>query len=51
MRRRIQQRICVSVHHMVTHTLTPDLSQVELLAGHILEAFKNVEPGGRSAVA
>lgn len=49
--RRIQQRVDMGVQHMFIHTMTPDLSQLELFAKHILEPFKNVEPGQRSAVA
>ena len=43
--RRIQQRIDVGVEHMFIHTMTPDLGQLELFAKHLLEPFRNVQPG------
>jgi alkanesulfonate monooxygenase SsuD/methylene tetrahydromethanopterin reductase-like flavin-dependent oxidoreductase (luciferase family) len=49
--RRIQQRIDVGVEHMFLHTMTADLSQLDLFAKHLLEPFKAVQPGGRRAPA
>ncbi|HZU17907.1 MAG TPA: LLM class flavin-dependent oxidoreductase [Candidatus Dormibacteraeota bacterium] len=48
---RIQQRIDVGVEHLFLHTMTADLSQLELFAKHLLEPFKDVEPKRRSNVA
>lgn len=42
---RIQERIDVGVQHLMLHTLTADLGQLELMAKHVLEAF---QVGGRS---
>lgn len=39
--RRIQQRIDAGVEHMFLHTMTADLSQLDLFAKHLLEPFKN----------
>jgi probable F420-dependent oxidoreductase len=49
--RRVQERIDVGVEHMFIHTMTPDLSQLELFAKHLLEPFKDVEPGRKSEVS
>jgi probable F420-dependent oxidoreductase len=49
--RRIQQRIDVGVEHMFLHTMTADLSQLDLFAKHLLEPFKAAQPGSRSALA
>jgi probable F420-dependent oxidoreductase len=38
---RIQQRIDAGVEHMFLHTMTADLSQLDLFAKHLLEPFKN----------
>jgi len=46
--RRIQERIDVGVEHLFLHTMTADLGQLELFAKHLLEPFKNVEPGQTS---
>lgn len=46
--RRIQERIDVGVEHIFLHTMTADLGQLELFAKHLLEPFKNVEPGRTS---
>ena len=48
--RRIQERIDVGIEHLFLHTMTADLGQLELFAKHLLEPFKNVEPG-RTAVS
>src|SRR5215467_8574519 len=42
--RRIQERIDVGVEHLFLHTMTPDLSQLDLFARHILEPFKSAVP-------
>ena len=42
--RRIQQRIDVGIEHLLVHTMTADLSQLELFAEHILEPFRHVVP-------
>ncbi|MGH7911865.1 MAG: LLM class flavin-dependent oxidoreductase [Candidatus Dormibacteraceae bacterium] len=44
--RRVQQRIDVGVEHMFLHTMTPDVSQLELFAKHILEPFRDAVPAG-----
>lgn len=49
--RRIQERIDVGVEHVFLHTMTADLSQLDLFARHILEPFRTVTPGRRSSVA
>ncbi len=49
--RRIQARIDVGIEHLFLHTMTADLSQLDLFAKHLLEPFKNVEPGRKSPVA
>jgi probable F420-dependent oxidoreductase len=49
--RRIQERIDVGVEHMFLHTMTPDLSQLELFARHLLEPFRRSQPGRRPALA
>jgi probable F420-dependent oxidoreductase len=49
--RRIQARIDVGIEHMFLHTMTADLSQLELFAKHLLEPFKDVEPGRKSPAA
>jgi hypothetical protein len=38
--RRIQERIDAGVEHMFLHTMTADLSQLDLFAKHLLEPFK-----------
>jgi probable F420-dependent oxidoreductase len=38
--RQVQARIDVGVEHLFLHTLTADLSQLELFARHILEPFR-----------
>jgi alkanesulfonate monooxygenase SsuD/methylene tetrahydromethanopterin reductase-like flavin-dependent oxidoreductase (luciferase family) len=38
---KIQQRIDAGVKHIMLHTLTSDLDQLELMAKHVLEPFKN----------
>jgi probable F420-dependent oxidoreductase len=43
---RIQQRIDAGVEHMFLHTMTADLSQLELFAKHLLEPFKKTVPRG-----
>jgi len=47
--RRIQQRIDVGVEHLFLHTLTADLSQLDLFARHVLEPFKSAVPSGASS--
>lgn len=49
--RRVQARIDVGIEHMFIHTMTADLSQLELFAKHLLEPFKDVEPGRKSSAA
>jgi hypothetical protein len=49
--RRVQERIDVGVEHIFLHTMTADLSQLELFAKHLLVPFKDVQPGKRPAVA
>jgi probable F420-dependent oxidoreductase len=41
---RIQQRIDAGVEHMFLHTMTPDLSQLDLFAKHLLEPFRHTMP-------
>lgn len=48
--RRIQDRISVGIEHLFLHTMTPDLAQLELFAKHVLEPFRDVHPGTKSAV-
>jgi probable F420-dependent oxidoreductase len=43
---RIKQRIAAGVEHMFLHTMTADLSQLDLFAKHLLEPFKKTVPGG-----
>src|SRR5260370_20346697 len=38
---RIQKRIDAGVEHMFLHTMTADLSQLNLFAKHLLEPLKN----------
>jgi probable F420-dependent oxidoreductase len=38
----VQDRIDAGVEHLFIHTMTPDLSQLELFAKHILEPFARV---------
>ncbi len=45
---RIQKRIDAGVEHMFLHTMTADLSQLDLFAKHLLEPFKNAVPAGAS---
>ncbi len=47
--RKIQQRIDVGVEHLFLHTMTPDLSQLDLFARHLLEPFKSAVPTGASS--
>ncbi len=47
--RRIQQRIDVGVEHLFLHTMTADLSQLDLFARHVLEPFKSAVPSGASS--
>lgn len=44
--RRIQQRVDVGVEHLFLHTMTSDLSQLDLFARHLLEPFKSAVPPG-----
>ena len=44
--RRIQQRIDVGVEHLFLHTMTADLSQLDLFARHLLEPFESAVPSG-----
>jgi len=44
--RRIQQRIDVGIEHLFLHTMTADLSQLDLFARHLLEPFKSAVPSG-----
>jgi probable F420-dependent oxidoreductase len=43
---RIQQRIDAGVEHMFLHTMTADLSQLDLFAKHLLKPFKNAVRDG-----
>ena len=47
--RRIQQRVDAGVEHLFLHTMTADLSQLDLFAKHVLEPFKNTLPGATPA--
>jgi probable F420-dependent oxidoreductase len=49
--RRVQERIDVGVEHLFIHTMTPELSQLELFAKHLLDPFKDVEPGRKSGAS
>ena len=49
MQRRIQQRVDVGVEHLFLHTMTADLSQLDLFARHLLEPFKTAVPSGASS--
>jgi probable F420-dependent oxidoreductase len=40
--RRIQERIDVGIEHLFLHTMTADVSQLDLFAKHLLEPFKRV---------
>ena len=51
LQRKIQQRIDVGIEHLFLHTMTADLGQLDLFAEHLLEPFKNVEPGRPTAPA
>ena len=42
--RRVQERIDVGVEHLFLHTMTADLSQLDLFARHVLEPFRNAVP-------
>jgi probable F420-dependent oxidoreductase len=42
--RRIQERIDIGVEHLFLHTMTADLSQLDLFARHLLEPFKHASP-------
>lgn len=41
---KIQARIDVGVEYLMLHTLTADLSQLELMAKHVLEPFRTLKP-------
>jgi hypothetical protein len=41
--KRIQQRVDAGVEEIFLHTMTADLSQLELFAKHILKPFERVE--------
>ena len=47
----VQARIDAGVEHMFLHTMTADLSQLDLFAKYVLEPFKDVQPPGRSTAA
>jgi probable F420-dependent oxidoreductase len=47
--RRIQQRIDVGVEHLFLHTMTADLTQLDLFARHLLEPFKSAVPSGAAS--
>jgi alkanesulfonate monooxygenase SsuD/methylene tetrahydromethanopterin reductase-like flavin-dependent oxidoreductase (luciferase family) len=47
--RRIQQRIDAGVEYIFLHTMTADLSQLDLFAKHVLEPFKNAMPAPAGA--
>lgn len=49
--RRIQQRIDAGVEYMFLHTMTADLAQLDLFARHLLEPFRQAQPGRNPAVA
>ncbi|MGI0130896.1 MAG: hypothetical protein ACREEC_12240, partial [Thermoplasmata archaeon] len=51
LQRKIQQRIDVGIEHLFLHTMTADIGQLDLFAKHLLEPFKDIEPGRRSTVA
>lgn len=41
---RIEARIRAGTEYLMLHTLTPDLGQLELIAKHVLEPFRSVQP-------
>lgn len=45
---KIQARVDVGVEHLMLHTLTADLSQLELMAKHVLEPFRDARRFGAS---
>lgn len=45
--RRIQYRIDAGIEHLLLHTMTPDLEQLDLFAKHIVEPFRAAEPRSR----
>lgn len=49
--RRIQYRVDAGIEHLLLHTMTPDLGQLDLFARHILEPFRDVRAGPRRAAA
>lgn len=50
LQRRIQARVDAGVEYLILHTLTPDLDQLRLLARHVLEPFRSVEPAASGVV-
>lgn len=44
LQQRVRARIDAGVDYLILHTLTPDLDQLNLLARHVLEPFRTVEP-------
>jgi hypothetical protein len=40
--RKVQERADIGVEHLFLHTMTADLSQLDLFAKHLLEPFKQV---------
>lgn len=45
--RRIELRVRAGIEHLILHTMTADLGQLELFAKYLLEPFKSVEPAAR----
>jgi probable F420-dependent oxidoreductase len=45
---KVQARIDAGVEYMMLHTLDADLEQLELIARHIVEPFRDAEPGRRA---
>lgn len=48
---RIQRRVDVGVEHLMLHTLTADLDQLELMAKHVLEPFQSSTSSPAASVA
>jgi probable F420-dependent oxidoreductase len=42
--RKVQARIDVGVEYLMLHTLTSDLEQLDLIARHVVEPFRRIEP-------
>jgi hypothetical protein len=40
----VQERIDAGVEYLMLHTLTSDLEQLDLIARHVVEPFRNAQP-------